>query len=139
MSTNTHSKKHNKTKTKVFKTATDGHSYAVIKSTLGDARFNVEDKRTGKVFIAKAAGRLIKGPGKQRLNIGDTVLIEEGDKSYIINKYSEDEIKKLTKLGELVSFKPKNADDDDHIIFEEDVVDDDIKKIEIDDEFIMGI
>lgn len=136
---NPHAKKHIKTKSKDFVTAEEGESYAIIKSNKGDARFDVEIIRTGKVLIAKAAGRIIRGPGKQRLNIGDTVLIQEGDKSYIINKYSDDEVRKLTKLGELKFKNVDNDDDDDHIIFENDVVDNKINSLEIDDEFIMGI
>ena len=133
-----HAKKHNKNKQNNFIIAEKGESYAIIKSNKGDSRFDVEIIRTGKVIFARASGRLKKGPHKQRLNIGDTVLIQEGDKSYIINKYSDDEVRKLTKLGELVNLT-KNADDDDHIIFEEDVVDNEIKNLDIDDEFIMGI
>lgn len=135
----THIKKHIKGKsTKEFITAEVGETYALIKSNKGDARFDVEIIRTGKIIIAKARGSIIKGPGKQRLKIGDTVLIQEGESSYILTKYSEEEVKKLTRMGELVSFKPKVAGDD-NIFFEEDVIDQEIKELDIDDEFIMGI
>jgi hypothetical protein len=95
-----------------FVTAEDGESYAIIKSGKGDFRFNVEIIRTGKEIISRARGSLIKGPGKQRLQGGDIVLIQEGDPSYILTKYSDEEVKKLTIMGELVSFKPKVVGDD---------------------------
>ena len=134
----THVKKHIKKSNKDFTTAEDGETYAIIKSNKGDARFDIEVIRTGKALIAKARGSLIKGPGKQRLNIGDTVLIQEGDSTYILTKYSEEEVKKLTKMGELVSFKPK-VDQDDNIFFDEDAIDREMQELEIDHDFIMGI
>ena len=48
---------------------------------------------------------------KQRLQIGDVILIQEGNPSYILTKYSDEEVKKLTKMGERVSFKPKRDDE----------------------------
>ena len=135
----THQKKHpKKNNIKPFVTAEEGSTYGTIKSNKGDARFDVEIIRTGKLIIAKARGSLIKGPGKQRLQIGDTILIQEGEISYILTKYSDEEVKKLTKMGELVSFKPKVAGDT-HIIFEDDVIDKETHDVEFDNEFIMGI
>ena len=60
-----------------------------------------------KSINAYLKGSLVKGPGKKRVDKGDLVLLEkdptttETDKYIIIWKYSEEEKKKLTKLGEL--------------------------------------
>ncbi len=130
----THQKNHTKKKSvKPFVTAEEGETYAVIKTNKGGARFDVEVVRTGKLIIAKARGSLIKGPGKQRLQIGDTILIQEGAISYILTKYTDDEIKKLTKMGELVSFKPKSAGDAS-ITFEDEmaVLDKEVENMDFD-------
>jgi hypothetical protein len=135
----THIKKHIKNNTKrEFVTAEEGETYAIIKGIKGDARFDIEIIRTGEVIIAKARGALIKGPSKQRLQIGDTILIQEGFPSYILTKYLEDEVKKLTRMGELVSFKPKQ-DDGSGIQFEDEVENQKIENLEINDDFISGI
>jgi len=135
----THQKKHQKnTNKREFVTAESSESYATIKGIKGDTRFDVEIKRTGQIIIAKARGALIKGSSKQRLQIGDVVLIQQGNPSYILTKYSDEEVKKLTKMGELVSFKPKR-DDESNILFEDEVEDKEAETIEIDDEFISGI
>lgn len=138
----THQKKHQKNKTnkREFVTAEieRNESYATIKGFKGDARFDVEIKRTGQIIIATARGALKDGPSKQRLLIGDIVLIQQGNPSYILTKYSDEEVKKLTKMGELVSFKPKR-DDESNILFEDEVEDQEAETIEIDDEFISGI
>lgn len=137
----THTKKHIKKNNKHdFVTSEEGETYAIIKSIKGDTRFDVEIIRTGKLIIAKARGSLIKGPSKQRLQIGDTILIQEGEQSYILTKYSDEEVKKLTKMGELVSFKPKVAGDT-LFIFDDDtkVPDKENDDVVFDDEFIGGI
>jgi hypothetical protein len=136
----THQKKHTQKKGKHdFITAEEGETYAIIKSIKGDTRFDVEILRTGKITIAKARGALINGPGKQRIQINDIVLIQEGKLSFILTKYSEEDVKKLTKMGELVTYKPNSAAES-MITFEDDAVSTDkIKNLEIDDEFIMGI
>jgi hypothetical protein len=133
----THTKKHVKNNTKrEFVTSEDGETYAIIKGIKGDARFDIEIIRTGEKIVAKARGALIKGPSKQRIQIGDTVLIQEGNPAYILTKYSDEEVKKLTRMGELVSFKPKQ---EEGIQFENEVENQEIENLEIDDEFISGI
>jgi hypothetical protein len=135
----THTKNHIKNNTKrEFVTAEDGETYAIIKGIKGDARFDIEIIRTGEVIIAKARGNLIKGPSKQRLQMGDTILIQEGNPAYILTKYLEDEVKKLTKMGELVSYKPKQ-DDSSGIKFEDEAENQEIDNLEIDEDFISGI
>lgn len=120
-----------------FVTATDGESYAIIKGFKGDARFDVEIIRTGEVIIAKARGSLITGPKKQRLQIGDTILIQEGTPAYILTKYSKDEVKRLTTMKELKSFNTKQ-NDASGVQFEDDI-EQEINSLDIDNEFIMGI
>jgi hypothetical protein len=137
----THVKKHiknNNSKKHEFVTAEKGETYATITGLKGDARFEIEVRRTGQKLVAKARGALIKGPSKQRLQIGDIILIQEGDPSYILTKYSDEDVKKLTKLGQLISFKAK-GDDDNNILFEDDIEDQEAETIKIDDDFISGI
>jgi len=136
----THIKKHVKNNTKrEFVTAIKGETFiAKLKAFKGEYRFDAENIITGELIVAKARGNLIKGPSKQRLQIGDTVLIQEGNPAYILTKYSEEEVKKLTRMGELVSYKPKQ-DDEAAIKFEDDAENLEIENLEIDDEFISGI
>jgi len=118
----THIKKHTKNNKKHdFEIAEPGESYGIIKANKGGTppTFEVEIIRTGKVIMAKLRNSLCKGPNKTFIRIGDTVLIQEGEKAYIINKYTDEEIKKLTRMGELVTFKPKS--DASNIVFEDEM------------------
>lgn len=127
----THSKNHEKSSKRELTVADPNEKevYAKIKAAKGDGRFDVEIIRTGQQIFAKARTSLSKGKNKARLQIGDTVLIQEGCDgfaSYILIKYTDDEIKKLNKMKELVSYKPK-TDDSSGILFEnEENVDDEI-------------
>ena len=88
-------------------------TYGIVKGIKGDARFDIEVVRTGQEIIAKARSTLSKGKNKARIQIGDTVLIQEardGFASYILIKYTDDEIKKLTKMKELISFKTTSSE-----------------------------
>ena len=141
----THTKKHTKNINKhEFITAdpSEGELYANIKKALGDGRFEIEFLKTGKIVIAKLRGALIKGPRKQRVEVTNIVLIDNGSLGmyYIMLKYSDEEVKKLNKMGELVSFKQKTSNvENTAFLFEGDAVDDDANQVEINDEFIMGI
>jgi len=109
MSGKTHIKKHvqNKGPTElIFKQGKE--EYAYIESSYGGSppRF-VCKTLLEKPINAYLKGALIKGPGKKRVDKGDLVLLEkdpnttEIDKYIIIWKYSEDDKKKLMKMGEL--------------------------------------
>lgn len=145
MKGNTHMKKHVKNINKhefITANSSEGEMYAIIKKPLGDARFEVEILRTGKIVIAKLRGALIKGPKKQRIEVTNIVLLDNGssDMYYIMLKYSDEEVKKLNKMGELISFKPKTTDvENTAFFFEGDVHDDNDDRVKIDDEFIRGI
>ena len=107
--------------------------YVKIEGLKGDARFNGRDIKTGQEIVAKARSTLSKGKNKARIQIGDTVLVQEGKDgfaSYILIKYTDDEIKKLTKMKELISFKTK-SDEASNIQFE-DEGDNDTEDVEID-------
>jgi hypothetical protein len=94
--------------------------YVLIEGIKGDARFNGKNIKTGQEIIAKARSTLSKGRNKARIQIGDTVLVQEGKdgfNSYILLKYTEDEINKLTKMKELISFKAK-SDEASNILFD---------------------
>ena len=103
-----------------FVTALTDQTYAIITLHKGDARFDVKIIRTGKTTFVRAPGKLQRGPKKQRIMVGDTVLITEGPNAEIITKYSDEEIKRLIKMGELVSLEPK-INDISNIVFENDV------------------
>ena len=127
----THSKNHEKSSKREFVTADSDQNevYAIIKAAKGDARFDVEIIRTGQQIVAKARTSLSKGKNKARLQIGDTVLIQEGDDgfaSYILIKYTDDEIKKLNKMKELVSYKPKTEETSGILFEDQEEIDDEI-------------
>jgi translation initiation factor IF-1 len=128
----THSKNHEKNSNKRdFVTADPEQDevYATIKAAKGDARFDVEIVRTGQQIVAKARTSLSKGKNKARLQIGDIVLIQEGRDgfaSYILIKYTDDEIRKLNKMKELVSYKPKTEESSSVIFENEEEIDDEI-------------
>jgi len=109
----THQKKHqknvkykNKNNELIIK-SDDTEEYAKVTGSKGDFRFEVEVLPEGKLLIAKIKGALIKGPGKQRIEKGNLVLIQKDstftydDKYYIIHKYNENDEEKLKKSGEL--------------------------------------
>ena len=127
----THDKKHIQINNKrEFVTAEEGEIYAIIKGAKGDKRFDIEIIRTGEITFAKARGALKKGKDS-RIQNGDIVLVQEGEPMYILHKYLEHEVKKLTKMGELVSFKPKN-EDLSGILFEDDVKNQEADEVGID-------
>jgi hypothetical protein len=108
--------------------------YANIKVSRGDSRFLVEIIRTGQEISAKARGTLSKGSNKARLQIGDTVLVQEshdGMESYILLKYTDGEIIDLTKNKELVSYKPK-SEESACVVFENEDTNNEADDIEID-------
>jgi len=107
----THLKKHNRSRKNEFTPATEeNEEYATIVSARGDSRFIAEIVRTGKQISVTAPGKLKKGPNKQRIKVGDTVLIQEGPVTYILAKYSDEEVRKLNKMGELITMKSTAVD-----------------------------
>jgi hypothetical protein len=146
----THQKKHIKRSSaphrELILTETDNEQPALVTGTKGDARFEIKFYRNNLTSIAKARGTLIKGPRKQKINVGDTVLIQSddstsnGDKYYIIHKYSEDDVKKLRKIGELACVNRENDDENPvNVVFDDEVVAKDTKVVEINDDFIADI
>jgi len=142
----THQKKHvqsnGKITSKILRIveSSDGENYAKILQILGGCRFKIEIINTGENKIATLCGKIRKGTKKQKVGIGDIVLILEGDKindSIIEYKYSEDEVKKLYKQGEIKDIKSKN--EESGIAFEDDNKEPVAQEEELDEEFIMGI
>lgn len=133
----THTKKHVKNNTKrEFVTALEGTTYARVKDSKGDLRFGIEIIKTGEITVAKARGSL-KGTSN-RIKPNDTVLIQEGKPIYILIKYTDEEVNKLLKMGELVSFKP-TLENQSGVDFEDDESNKEIENLEIDEKFISEI
>jgi translation initiation factor IF-1 len=139
----THQKKHIKHfrgSSELILCANDNEFYAQVNKNVGDARFEIRILINNYTIIAKARGALIKGPGKKRILKDDYVLVQQADdKYYIMHKYSNEDVKKLSKLGEL---KTWNSHKDENVSF--DISFEDEEKLEeiseeVDDEFIAKI
>jgi hypothetical protein len=144
----THKKKHIKntgSNELIIRSEKNGEHYANVKNPQGNVRFEIIIHSTNIQTIAKARGSLIKGPNKKRIEKGQLVLVQEDgfstsdEKYYITHVYSQDDVKRLRKAGELAQIK--NADDEDKVIvaFEGDIIIKKDEEIEIDDDFISGI
>jgi len=125
--------------------------YAYVIEAKGNARFEVKILKSSLVIIAKASGRIIKGPNKQKIMKNDYVLLQKDlssseDKYYIIHKYTQDDIKKLKKSNELIILNNSLNDDNEstlertvtNILFEGDDKEI-IQTVEIDDDYISNI
>ena len=134
----THKKSHEKSGNKrelVIADFDQKEIYVKLLFSCGDSRFKGENIRTGQQIVSKARTSLSKGKNKARLQVGDIVLVQEGCDgfaSYILIKYTDEEVKKLTKMKELVSYKPK-TEDSSGILFEnqEDINDEITEEIDI--------
>jgi hypothetical protein len=142
----THQSKHKKnTNSKELQYRQQNEEYAIINGDKGNARFEVIIHATNQVVMAKARGSIIHGPKKQRLEKGDMVLLQRdestssGNKYYILLKYSQDDIKRLRKAGELTQIKEANEEEKVVIAFENDVIVKKQEEIEIDDDFIANL
>ena len=140
----THQKKHNKqigiTKELIIKD--DTQEYAEVIAAKGDNRFEVKLISNGFSVIAKLRGTLTKGRNKQRIEKSNIVLcqmdmIGTDNKFYIVTKYTKENIKELKQMGEFASYVVN--DEDDNVIFDDDVESKQFEVIEIDDNFIAGI
>lgn len=103
----THQKKHNKNRgviKELIKSKTESdEKYGEVIRVSGNYRFDCKflDNSTTNAVLT---GRLIKGPHKQRISVGDFVLLQssiESNKYFITHKFSPDDKKKLAKNGEL--------------------------------------
>lgn len=144
----THQKKHVQkrcaiTKELITRDENLGEKYAEVVRPSGDCRFVcrlLDNSTTNAVLI----GRLVKGPKKQRINIGDFVLIQalechtEKEKYYIIHKYTPEEKKKLTKNGELAQVKTLETNGT-VVVMENEVSNISVVETLIDDDFIDNI
>lgn len=143
----THQKKHIKntggSKELVIRTNSD-EEYGEILNAKGDARFEVKLISNGFTVIAKTRGALIKGPNKQRIEKGSVVLLQKDmstyeEKYYIIHKYTKDNVKSLKKSGELATYILAEEDDNNNVVFEDDVENKNLEIVDFDDDFIAGI
>ena len=152
----THQKKHIKninTKQLIICNENNGEFYGQITEAQGNSRFLVKIIKSNLIISSKIAGRIIKGPNKQRIFVEDFVLLQKDiytndNKYYIILKYSEEDVKKLKKTGELVFVSNNIYDDDDenkieknktYINFNNNINNSILTDTVIDDEFISNI
>ena len=142
----THQKKHTKNTggSKELVIKTDSEEYGEILNAKGDARFEVKLISNGFTVIAKTRGALIKGPNKQRIDKGSVVLLQKDmstyeEKYYIIHKYTKDNVKSLKKSGELATYVLAEEDDNNNVVFEDDVENKNLEIVDFDDDFIAGI
>lgn len=142
----THQSKHKKNTGSIeLQYRQEGEKYAFINCDKGNARFEVNLYGTNEITMAKARGSIIRGPRKQRINKGDLVLIQHDgsttceDKYYILFKYSQEDIKRLRKAGELTLIKETDEKDAVDIAFEDDVITKKQDEIVIDEDFIADI
>jgi len=108
----------------------NGQNYAIIEKPFGQCRFQIKIINTGEAFVSMLRGKFRGKKGKQRIDIGDIVIITEGNASEILYKYSKDEIKRLSNEGLIDGIKSKNSDECSIIFIDE------INTHEIDDEGI---
>lgn len=142
----THKSKHQKhTGSNELQYRQEGEEYAIVNGDKGNARFEVTLYATNQIAMAKARGTLTHGPKKQRLEKGDMVLLQRddsttsGDKYYILIKYSQDDVKRLRKAGELTQIKEASDEDKVTIAFENDVIVRKHEEVQIDDDFIANL
>jgi len=139
----THQKKYIKNKgIRDFIEKEPGEEFAFIETPQGGAppRFICRGIGEKQINTYLKSG-LAKGPNKVRITRGDLVLLEkdptttEKDKYIIIWKYTEEEKKKLAKLGQLANLSPVKKDGDTGVVrFEgEDGAEEEEKEVEIDD------
>lgn len=145
----THIKKHNKlnyNKELILCNEKKNEFYSQIVEPKGGARFVCKLLINNLDVISKAAGRLIKGPNKQKIFKNDFVLLQkDNDKYYIIHKYLNEDVKKLIKMNEITNIIGimNEIDDDENkndidILFGDDVAAN--KKVqEIDETFINNL
>jgi initiation factor 1A len=144
----THQKKHvqkrgTNTKELITRDESLGEKYAEVVRPTGDCRFDCQFI-DGSTTNAVLAGRLVKGPNKQRIASGDFVLLQaidchtEKEKYYIIHKYSPDEKKKLAKNGELTQVRT-SEEAGTTVMMEGEVTTKAVAETEIDDDFIDSI
>lgn len=115
----THQKKHTKTfqsRELLICDTSIGEYYGIITDIKGDLRFEVKIIKNNTLVVAKACGRLTKGPKKQKLMLNDYVLLQKSVelnniRYYILYKYNNNEIKELKKIKEIVNVNYINNDD----------------------------
>ena len=147
MASLTHQKKHIKRKNNDFilKIESENQEYAEVIAAKGSSRFEVRVIKNNEIINAKLRGSLSHGPGKQRIEKNNYVLIHldktttDGDKYYIIHKYSPEDVRKLHKMGQLAQIKTNEDDNDNDDFFETDVISKKLDEIVINEDFINNI
>lgn len=142
----THQKKHMQvrgTKELIFRDEKEHEEYAVVLKSVGDCRFECKFLN-GETTNAKLCGALISGPKKQRIVVGDNVLMKKSEATteknnyYIIHKYSQDDYKKLAKNGEFTQVNTK-TDGGTNVVMSGETVSKTINEADVTDDFINDI
>ena len=86
--------------------------YGRVNLPAGNSQFRVFDIATGQEIIATVRGSLRRGPGKQKVTPTCLVLLQPDESStkpkwFITYVYSDDEVKRLRRSGEIVDLKEK--------------------------------
>jgi len=94
----------------------DEQDYAIVRKMLGDSRILAFCDRDQKEKMC-----IIRGKMKKRVWIrkGDLILVSrrdfstEGEKCDVIHKYSDDDFRKLRKMGEITNLKDETPTEED--------------------------
>ena len=120
----------------------EGSYYGTVTASLGSCRFRIKKLSDETEIQASIPGRMKKGRNRQRIAVGDMVIIELHEcnsirEEYsIVYKYKPTEVTKLRKLGKLKVLTTEK--ETEAILFEDEV---ELKEDEkdLDEDFIAGI
>jgi len=120
----------NRIKQLILKDNTLEQDYGYVDELLGDLRVRVIRQLDGTKLMCKIRGNMRK---KIWINKGDLVLVGlrewEHDKGDIIHKYTQEQFRQLSKMGEVTRLRPdgNDSDDEDHDsdLFDENAGDED--------------
>jgi translation initiation factor IF-1 len=129
----THQKKHGKRTTKfstryelVLPNKNDETELYTVERAFGDGKFQLVNIETNGMIKASITRSFKKGPTKEIISTGDTVLVQPGiskNQYFIIHRYSSSDIEELQKLGIVSTSKFKlnldNDNDDDGLDFDD--------------------
>jgi translation initiation factor IF-1 len=107
------SKRSNNSNTGLITREGSGEAYALANLPVGDGQFRVFNTETGLEMKATIRGSLRRGKNN-KIVPGKLVLLQRDDSStkekwFIIHVYSDDDVKRLRKSGEIVDIKEKEV------------------------------
>ena len=99
----------------------DGEEYAEITKSLGNSQFELKFLN-GEIGIGNLRGSMKRGPGFQKVVVGNWVIAQLDpctsgkEKYFITHRYTEKDKKQLERLGELIIINEE--EDDAGFVFE---------------------